>query len=220
MNTNEEMPLPMNVYNYLEFKNKLQNVHEKIMYLSLFVDSEDDKLKQLYIDSALAHNNKLMKDPFFYDAGFDLFTPNGTTSFPYDYSKISKVDFNVKCCAKIYDIQNNNHIIINHDLELDSSRRLLNMHFTPFYTYARSSISKTSFRLANNQGIIDAGYRGSIIGMFDRIDDTDHRIEPYTRMLQICAPNLIPIYVDVVETFHDLGPSTTRGESGFGSTGV
>jgi dUTPase len=121
---------------------------------------------------------------------------------------VNKVDFKVKCCAKIY----------NRD-SISS-----NLIYTPFYTYARSSISKTSLRLANNQGIIDAGYRGSIIGMFDCIYKNEffggfEILEPYSRILQICAPNLMPIYVQIVDSLEQLGPSTSRGSGGFGSTG-
>jgi dUTP pyrophosphatase len=192
------------------------NVSEKIMLLSIFVDSSDTDLKKLYFNAAEKHNNKLIEDPYFYDAGFDLFLPKnddlkddgGTRFFSSKPNvPINKVDFKVKCCAKIF---NRSSI----------SSKLV---YTPFYTYARSSISKTPLRLANNQGIIDAGYRGSIIGMFDCIynsnNDFDWYMEPYTRILQICAPNLIPIYVEIVDTIEQLGPSTSRGTGGIGSTG-
>ena len=220
MTTETNMDLT-NIYDYLEFKRQIQNVHTKVMYLSLFVDSTDTQLKQLYVESATNHNKKIMNDPYFYDAGFDLFVPSSQTIIN---NSTRKIDFAIKCCAKIYDIQQNpsTHTYIPHDITLDPSRQLQYVRFTPFYTYARSSISKTPLRLANNQGIIDAGYRGSIIGMFDNISVqyNTYEIEPYTRLLQICAPSLMPIYVDVVETFEDLGPSTTRGSGGFGSTGV
>jgi dUTP pyrophosphatase len=91
------------------------------------------------------------------------------------------------------------------------------MIYSPFYTYARSSISKTPLRLANNQGIIDAGYRGPIIGMFDCVNT--YVLEPYSRILQICGPNLMPIFTEIVDNFEDLGPSTSRGDGGIGSTG-
>lgn len=213
--------------NFFSFFNKIfsETSHDKIMYLSLFVDSTDHNLKRIYKEAALKHNNKIMNDPHFYDAGFDLFLPrNDNTDDRLFYGEgsrffgagwvddvpvpINKVNFKVKCCAKMY----------NHDNTF---------FYTPFYTYARSSMSKTPLRLANNQGIIDAGYRGSLIGMFDCIytnnsNDKDHDwyIEEYSRMLQICAPGLIPIYVQIVDSFDDLGPSTSRGEGGFGSTGI
>jgi dUTP pyrophosphatase len=230
--TTEPEAVLNNIYDYLEFKRQIQNVHSKIMYLSLFVDSSDTQLKQLYVESATNHNKKIMNDPYFYDAGFDLFVPsfqviqNNTTQSTLQTKSTlptHKIDFAVKCCAKIYDIQQNpsTHTVIPHNITLDPTRQLQYVHFTPFYTYARSSISKTPLRLANNQGIIDAGYRGSIIGMFDNIAHFDtYDVETYTRLLQICAPSLMPIYVDIVNTFEDLGPSTARGSGGFGSTGV
>ena len=47
----------------------------------------------------------------------------------------------------------------------------------------------------------------------------DWYMEEYTRILQICAPGLLPIYVNIVDKLEDLGPTTLRGEGGFGSTG-
>ena len=184
---------------------------EQVMYLDLFIDDEDTKLKQLYIDAAQKHNNNILENPHFYDAGFDLFLPknenkdhnegDGTLFFLH---KVNKVDFKVKCCAQICHINN-----------------IYSRYYTPFYTYARSSISKTPLRLANNQGIIDAGYRGNLIGMFDCFKNTNgiFNMEDYTRILQICSPGLFPIYVNIVDNFEDLGPTTLRGEGGFGSTG-
>lgn len=208
---------------FISFINKFANetAHDKVMHLSIYVDSLDTNLKNMYIDAAEKHNNKLLLDPHFYDAGFDLYLPKNEVDSNYygegtrfygkgwsDVKPTTKVDFNVKCCAKMY-------------------TQPEKFYFTPFYTYARSSISKTPLRLANNQGIIDAGYRGSLIGMFDCIynydtsddRDSDYYMNPYTRILQICAPNLVPIYVHIVDTIEELGPSTSRGEGGFGSTG-
>lgn len=200
---------------------RIKSNHNQIMHLSIFVDSEDEELKKLYIESANKHNAKLVKDLDFYDAGFDLYLPKnshdehscGTKFFKKNSNAhVNKVDFNIKCCAKMFLI--------------DQKRFIYASQFTPFYTYARSSLSKTPLRLANNQGIIDAGYRGSLIGMFDCIhtntsDDSiyDYYLDEYTRILQICAPGLVPIYVEIVDTFECLGPSTLRGSGGFGSTG-
>jgi dUTP pyrophosphatase len=189
------MELSNDNLHFLEFLNKTS--HFNVMYLSIFVDSNDDYLKQLYINYAKKHNQKILDDPHFYDAGFDVFLPLNNKVFKKSIT--NKVDFNTKCCAKIY---NDN-----------------GSYFTPFYTYARSSISKTPLRLANNQGIIDAGYRGNLIGMFDCMEE-EYNIQEYSRILQICAPNLIPIYVNIVDTFEELGQSTLRGDGGFGSTGI
>jgi dUTPase len=211
-----------NQRDFCSFVNQVKNLssHDKIMYLSIYVDSDDENLKQLYVESAHHHNQKILNDPNFYDAGFDLFLPKndnnidiwgeGTRFYSRNWldKPINKVDFKVKCCAQLYDY--------------------VNLRYTPFYTYARSSISKTPLRLANNQGIIDAGYRGNLIGMFDCLftsndsDDSEFEwhMEKYSRILQICAPGLVPIYVNIVNSFEQLGPSTSRGEGGFGSTGI
>jgi dUTPase len=44
--------------------------------------------------------------------------------------------------------------------------------------------------------------------------------EKYTRLMQICAPNLMPIHVEIVGKLEDLGGETARGTGGFGSTGI
>jgi dUTP pyrophosphatase len=183
------------------------------MELTIFVDSDDAILKNKYVEAAENHNRKIMSDPVYYDAGFDLFLPKVDSMlvnerFFFEIPHTNKVDFQVKCCANIHSVRDLNHY---------SSYPSYPSYPTPFYTYARSSISKTPLRLANNQGIIDAGYRGSLIGMFDSF--AKFSIEPYSRLLQICAPSLMPIFVRVVDSVEELGPSTPRGEGGFGSTG-
>jgi dUTP pyrophosphatase len=91
---------------------------------------------------------------------------------------------------------------------------------TAFYIYPRSSISKTPLMLANNTGIIDSGYRGSLIGAFRwlRTNSDNYTVEQNTKLVQICHPSLCPIYVVLVNE-EDL-TSTERGDGGFGSTGV
>ena len=101
-----------------------------------------------------------------------------------------------------------------------------------FYLYPRSSISKTRMRLANSVGIIDAGYRGDLIaavdtiGLFGSTDiwhiwkETLSPVKKYDRYFQVCAPDLSPFLVHIVETEQDLSPPTERGTGGFGSSGV
>jgi hypothetical protein len=224
--------------NFFPFISNLKNNthHEQFMCLQIYCDTNNEILKDHYVKAANVHNNKIFNDPHFYDAGFDIFLPetedkweqehfgNGkrflstSTINKITYNHSNKVDFKIKCCARIFHIKPT----------LDSSSPLF--YYTPFYTYARSSISKTPLRLANNQGIIDAGYRGNIIGMFDCInqikyknndyDDCDFYVEPYTRLLQICSPNLLPIYIQIVDKMEDLGPDTSRNDKGIGSSGL
>jgi len=171
--------------------------YDNFMNLKLFVDSSDEELKNTYKLAALQHNNKIMVGDFI-DAGFDLYTPFQVSC---SSEKVNKVDLLVKCRASI----------VTSDKEYD----------TGFYMYPRSSLSKTPLRLANSVGIIDAGYRGNLIGMFDCKDydgNGYYLVEKNDRLLQICAPGLVPIYVEVVDNELALGPKTERGTSGFGST--
>ena len=87
-------------------------------------------------------------------------------------------------------------------------------------------------RLANSVGIIDAGYRGDIIAAIDTIGlfgsndiwhiwkETLSPIQKYDRYFQLCAPDLSPFLVHIVEIEAELGAPTERGAGGFGSTGV
>jgi len=179
------------------FKNNTS--HKQIMVLNLFVDN-NNVLKNTYLNAAHKHNLSLLEDPHFFNAGFDLFL---TADQIFTSDTVNKTSFNVKCSAKIVNISDDN----------------LTSYYTGYYMYPRSSLSKTALRLANCTGIIDAGYRGPLIGMFDCLTDT-HEILKFTRLLQICAPNLMPTFVRVIDTVEELGPETSRGEGGFGSTGL
>jgi dUTP pyrophosphatase len=169
------------------------------MVLNLFVDN-NNVLKNTYLNAAHKHNLSLLEDPHFFNAGFDLFL---TADQIFTSDTVNKTSFNVKCSAKIVNISDDN----------------LTSYYTGYYMYPRSSLSKTALRLANCTGIIDAGYRGPLIGMFDCLTDT-YEILKFTRLLQICAPNLMPTFVRVIDTVEELGPETSRGEGGFGSTGL
>jgi dUTP pyrophosphatase len=127
-----------------------------------------------------------------------------------DANPVNKVDFKVICSAKMY----------------TDTGKVFN---TGYYMYPRSSLSKTQLRLANATGIIDAGYRGHLIGMFDVVNipsdaqnddkEFDYVGSKFDRYLQICAPGLVPILVEIVNSKEELGEETERGTGGFGSTG-
>jgi dUTP pyrophosphatase len=198
---------------------RLLNTYDKYMYLKIFINdiNDNNELKQKYIDSALNHNNKILNpnNPYL-DAGFDLFNPTRNeilennqplcSSFSGNrMSVINKVNFGIICSAQMI---------------TDNMNKVYN---TGYYTHPRSSLSKTKLRLANSTGIIDSGYRGELIGMFDLINlspNEKYVIGKYDRLLQICAPGLVPIVVEIVNTFEELGNETERGAGGFGSTGI
>jgi dUTPase len=206
---------------YDTFKNVFATAthHTHILYLNLYV-AQDAELKDLYLQAANTHNSKLANDPHFYDAGFDLFLPklnDASSKRDFRLNVVNKVDFKVKCAAEMRYLNN------------DSSKI---GYYSPFYLHPRSSLSKTPLRLANSTGIIDAGYRGNLIGMFDCVENTEFFVgeskiilesyiaDSYSRLLQICGPGLVPIYVNVVDEETDLGVATNRGQNGLGSTGI
>lgn len=168
------------------------------MYLQLFVDSTDSEVCNKYSEAIEKHNAGLLKPHI--DAGFDLFCP---TEVVLHKERVNPINYGVICSAKIME-----HTDVSYN--------------TGFYMYPRSSISKSNLRLANNTGIIDAGYRGHLIGMFDVIyssNEADVKVKKFDRHLQVCAPGLIPMYVELVKSKEALGEPTLRGDNGFGSTG-
>ena len=185
---------------------KLLDTYDKYMYLKLYIDDTNDlnNLKNTYTNCALVHNNKIL-DPnnLHLDAGFDLLNPSRKVFYGNKSNTVNKLDHNIVCSAQM----------------ITDSNKVYN---TGYYMYPRSSISKTNLRLANNVGIIDAGYRGHLMGMFDVLHHKDDilQVHKFDRLLQICAPELMPIYVELVDTKDELGDKTIRGDGGFGSTGV
>jgi len=151
---------------------------------------------------AIQKQNKMVNDylndnNLYFDAGFDLFCP---TEINIKGLTTEKVNHFVQC----------------------SMDRVDNGKLIPvsYYLYPRSSTgTKTPLRLANSVGIIDSGYRGNIIAVFDNWKTDDYVIDKGNRIVQICPPDIsYPLAINVVSKLEDLG-SSQRGTSGFGSTG-
>lgn len=123
------------------------------------------------------------------NSGFDLICPE-----MYESDKTFMVNFKVK--GAMYDEEKQMPV--------------------GYFLFARSSISKTRFRLANSVGIIDSGYRGNLCAYFDVLGSETTTTEPQQRLVQICAPSLEPFRIEIVDSLDQ----TERGEGGFGSTGV
>ena len=184
-----------------ELEEELLKHYDSVMKLKIFVDSTDDELKTKYSESIYNHNQKLQNNIEHIDAGFDLFAPD---NFEFVHISVNKLDYKIVCSATV--------------IKQDNDRRKENN--TGFYMYPRSSISKSNLRLANSVGIIDAGYRGHLMGMFDCIRVDKLFVNKFDRQLQICGPGLIPIVVTMVDSKEKLGLNTLRGDGGFGSTGM
>ena len=152
------------------------------------------------------------------DSGLDLYIPNDIDVY---LGETKFIDLEIQC-------------------EMINSKKNKN---TSYYLYPRSSISKTPLILANQVGIIDAGYRGNIIAAVKYIPNiTDifnvfenrnelincpnpnnifrenlpkYTIKAGTRLFQICSDNLSPFEFKIVNNLSD----SKRGSDGFGSTG-
>jgi dUTP pyrophosphatase len=172
--------------------NSFRNQSKDYSILKLAVDSSNQELFDMYTNACKSHNESMIYEKY-QNSGFDLFFPEETV-VEGDF-KLNMVSMGVKC-------------------------EMINPsgYSCAFYMYPRSSITKSPFRLANNVGIIDAGYRGHLIGMFDLPGGQTEHIKKFDRYLQICAPQLVPIFVELVASKQDLGEKTDRGEGGFGST--
>ena len=174
--------------------------YHNIMYLKIYVDEPltiTNELKIIYQEAAKKHNNKIENNIQFIDAGFDLYLPTNYDETTDEYENtlvfkndgnVKNVDFKIKCSAKMY----------------SSPDREYN---TGYYMFPGSSISKGRLRLANSLGIIDAGYRGNLMSTFDLTPNPmdDYIVNKHDRLIQICAPSLVPIIVEIVDNIEDLG---------------
>ena len=201
----------------------LLQFYPRYMHLRVFVS--DPEMYAKYYEAIYNHNTNLNNNPHHIDAGFDLFAPGAPDSrddHNYDPSvlrfygpgwenqnPVNRLNLRVSCSARIF---------------TDTGK----MFDTGYYMYPRSSLSRTPLRLANSTGIIDAGYRGHLMGMFDVVNlpdnlsdsrEADFFGQKYDRYLQICAPGLIPIVIEIVDSREELGEETARAGGGFGSTG-
>ena len=174
--------------------------------LYIYVSPElPNDIKEKYIENSIKHNlaidsyfdslNSSEIDSSCFDSGFDLICPTDIISYG---TQSLILDHKVKCCMKC------------------------DKRYVGYYLYSRSSTaSKTPLRLANSVGVIDSGYRGNIIAMFDNVKDYDFMEYDVTcghRYVQICPPNLeYPMRVYIVDNEFDLGKETVRGNGGFGS---
>ena len=78
-----------------------------------------------------------------------------------------------------------------------------------------STGAKTPLRLSNAQGLIDQGYTGEILVLFDNISDSDYTINAGDRIAQMWIEPIYRFKAKQVDTLQN----TDRNANGFGSTG-
>lgn len=122
------------------------------------------------------------------DSGIDLYNFNDIV---IDFLKVGTIDFEIQC--EMLNLETNT--------------------FCSYYLVPRSSISNTSFQLANSVGIIDAGYRGNLKAKVRNFCNDNNTFQKGS-YFQIIAPDLKPIQVKIVDKLSE----TSRNDGGFGST--
>jgi len=160
---------------------------------TLYVQPDTAAAKELYTNSAVVYLGRPYKER---DAGFDLFCDAAIVP-------MNARGHRLNCLTKA--------ALYNHELGM----------FQGYYLFPRSSISKTTLRLANSVGVIDAGYRGTLLGAVDNHATAligNVKVDFGDRLFQITSPGLLPFdNIEIVDAIP--GGDTLRGEGGFGSTG-
>ena len=188
-----------------------ENYPGNFAVLKLAVNPSDPELYELYKTHVDNHNAALTFSAF-PNSGFDLFVPQETV---FDKDFVAKfVDLKIKGEMMYYD-QN-----MEEDLEEEEVTLRGGSFSCAYCIYPRSSISKTPLVLANHVGIIDSGYRGTMMAAVRKLphDAATYVVEKHTRLFQICHPTLCPVFVVLVDE-SELN-SSERGDGGFGSTGA
>jgi len=205
------------------------------LYIYLSKNRDDSEWVSRYKQKVEEHNRKVIAatdadaaPDATADSGFDLFMPTNGEEYGYGVDNLlSRQDITKPGTAS--------SVGVDGARGLNLGVRCCMRAAAPacgFYLYPRSSISKTRMRLANSVGIIDSGYRGDLIAAVDTIGffgstdiwhiwkETLSPIKKYDRYFQVCAPDLSPFLVHIVDAEHELSPPTNRGCGGFGSTGL
>jgi hypothetical protein len=169
----------------------------KFYKLFIYIDSESTELKQLYIDAVSAHNievdnylNCLINNNPDEMEVYCCFTPLFHLFCPYD----------IDCVGT-------RKIVIDHKVVLSMKMKHC---YVSYFLHACSNQSVTPLRLANSGCIIDSGYRGNIVSVFDHdihaYDFMKHKILFGARLLQICPPNIeYPMKIYIMDDVESLG---------------
>jgi dUTP pyrophosphatase len=198
----------MNIYNDIAQDTDFTSIYGKLRkycknscknFGILKVAFSNDNIRMLYEESIKKHNESFIQN-IYSDSGFDLFVPENVVF--QNTTKPTFIDMKVKAEMVYCDVPSDE------------------VYPSAYYLYPRSSLSKTELMMANHLGVIDSGYRGSLIGAFRWINPSSYNytVEYKTRLVQICHPTLCPFYIVVVNE-NEL-TDTERGMGGFGSTGI
>ena len=167
--------------------------------VKLCLDNVDNEIVDLYKSKITKlYNSRFTNEHP--DSGFDLFVPQNVTIQP---GKITLINMKVKCS-------------VTKTSRSPTMGNITTEKPSPYYMYARSSVSKRGIMLVNSVGIIDCGYRGNLMAAFFNTTDDPVTIHKGDRLTQICMPGLdYDFSVEIAKNLQE----TERGSGGIGSTG-
>jgi dUTP pyrophosphatase len=158
------------------------------------IDLEDKNLKiqmncelSLYTTNSL-YTNYLRNERK--DCGYDIYTEHEVIIAP---GQVGTLTFDLKCEARD--------------------------PYGPvsYFLLPRSSISNTPLMMCNSIGLIDSGYRGTIMAKVRNMGSDPYTVTQGTRLFQLAPMSGHGWYkVTIVDELSE----TERGDGGFGSTGV
>ena len=158
------------------------------------------------------------------DSGFDLPL---SQDIKISKNRLETINFGITC--SMTKVKKREYIDDSQYIDENNKYMAENIPIS-YYLYPRSSISSMGIMLANSVGIIDQGYRGHIMAKIRYIPictnflwelfwswwPSSKSLKKGTKLFQICAPNLEPFTVNIVDELD----STERGSNGFGSSGI
>ena len=204
----------------MNFNNNYIMSKKTVLYIEFdSIIKNDSNLLSNYIDRIKKHNTSISED-LYPDSGFDILMPNHTHDlYKFEQNEIKLIPLGLKCAA--YTFPSGGLYPRDYKLVQTLYQKGLRNGRTipqPFTVHPRSSIWKSKFRLANNTGIIDSGYRGTLFGAFQNTNiSSNNEIISGNRYLQICMPDLQPFYIQAVDKIE---VDSIRGNGGIGSTGL
>lgn len=126
------------------------------------------------------------------DAGLDLYVPRG---FSWDFEPGEKR-------------------VVNTNVQVALQRGFVGL------LAARSSLQKKNLMVANNVGIIDAGYRGDLMVVLWNFGTEKVTLAAGEKFAQLVIVPILTPRTRIVEESDNTWYDTARGAGGFGSTGI
>ncbi|GFR91217.1 deoxyuridine 5'-triphosphate nucleotidohydrolase, partial [Elysia marginata] len=179
----------------------------------------DDDQKKKVASFYPTGRQTLLKNNLRHDSGIDLPTPEDIEIPPGG----AAVDVNLQVravCLRLHD-----SFIWGSAPDADLNKKPVKLPWG-YRLAARSSISKTPLMLANGEGIIDLGYRGSLIAKVRNLSNAQYTITAGTALFQLVSADLAPPEFEILtpddprtEKYFSKGV-TLRHTGAFGSTGA